>query len=255
MVQAIILAAGRGHRLNAGRSPRPKCLHEVGGMLLIQYQLLYLANAGIHDVVMVVGFEQGQIRDAVGTAGRYVVNERFDQTNSLYSFLLSRPLICDDVVVMNADLFVAPQLLTLLDQAGGDALLYDSDSGHDDEHMKVAVAGGLLEEMAKDLPASRISGENLGMLRFSADTAQHVFAAAEAIVSNGGERAWLAAAVDQIAADRPIHCLDVAGAPWIEIDFPEDLARAWDEVLPSLADPRRQEEQLALLRLAELISR
>jgi choline kinase len=31
-----------------------------------------------------------------------------------------------------------------------------------------------------------------------------------------------------------IDCLDITGLPWIEIDFPEDLERAHDEILPAL---------------------
>ena len=37
------------------------------------------------------------------------------------------------------------------------------------------------------------------------------------------------------AADHPITCIDVAGWPWVEIDFPEDLARARHEVFPRVA--------------------
>ena len=185
-----------------------------------------LADADIHDVVMVVGFEQDQVREAVGTAARYAVNERFAETNSLCSFLRARPLIEDDLLVMNADVLVDPPLVTRLAEHGGDALLYDSGSGEDDEHMKVAVEAGRLVEMAKDLPADRTDGENLGLLRFSLGTAERVFRSAEDIAADQGEQAWLATAVNRTVAERPIHCLDVAGSPWIEIDFPLDLDRA-----------------------------
>jgi len=31
-----------------------------------------------------------------------------------------------------------------------------------------------------------------------------------------------------------IDCLDITGLPWIEIDFPEDLERAHDVILPKI---------------------
>lgn len=233
-MQAIILAAGQGCRLNGVTTPRPKCLYEVGGFSLLHHQLSALADAGVHDVVVVVGFQQHRIRRAAGGLARFVVNERFAETNSLSSFLLARPLVDTDVVVLNSDVYFHPGLLGLLVAAEGDALLYDSSSGQDQEHMKVSVRDATLVEISKDLSWSRTDGENVGLLRFSRLTAEHLFDAGEVIVANGGERSWLAAAVTRVSADRPIHCIDVAGLPWVEIDFPHDLVRARNEVFPAV---------------------
>lgn len=250
-MQAIILAAGRGRRLG---DRRPKCLQEVGGAALVDHQLRALADAGIHDVVIVIGFEADQVREVVGNSARYVVNERFAETNSLYSFLLARPLVDEDVVVMNSDVYVAPELVRALARAEGDAFLYDSSSGHDREHMKVQVVGGVLVEMAKDLPPGRTCGENVGMLRLSAGTADLTFdAAAVLLAGNGGEGHFLAAAVNCTAAHRPIRCLDVAGTPWIEIDYPEDLDRARTEVFPAVVGSPWREERLALAGATYLV--
>lgn len=233
-MQAIILAAGQGLRLRDRRG-RPKCLREVGGSTLVHHQVRALTQAGVEDVSIVVGYEREQVRSAVGPGVRYVVNPRFAETNSMYSFLLARPVIHDDVVVMNSDLFFDPSMIPRLLESGDDALLYDSDSGEDDEEMKVEVVDGHLVEMAKDLPPDRVSGENVGILRLSAAAALDAIAAAHAITAEGGERAWLAAAINRILPDHPIHCRDVSGSSWVEIDFPADLDRARTEILPSIA--------------------
>lgn len=67
-MQAIILAAGQGCRLNGNSTPRPKCLYELGGVALLHHQLRTLAQAGISDVVIVAGFQPDRIRQAVGTS-------------------------------------------------------------------------------------------------------------------------------------------------------------------------------------------
>jgi choline kinase len=233
-MQAVILAAGQGCRLNGSASPRPKCLYEVGGVPLVYHQLLALADVGIHDVVMVVGFQHDRIRLAVGSAARFVVNERFAETNSLWSFLLAGPLVDSDVVVMNSDVYFHPELLVRLLKADGDALLYDSSSGHEDEHMKVWVRQRTLVGMAKDLPVPRIQGENVGLLRLSAATVRRIFDSGREIIERHGELSWLAVALSQVATTRPIRCIDVAGLPWVEIDFPQDLHRARNEVFPAV---------------------
>ncbi len=233
-MQALILAAGQGSRLGDQRG-RPKCLREIGGVPLVHYQLAALEAAGITDVVMVVGFGAEQVRDAVGPAATYVVNERFAETNSMVSFMLGQRLVRDDVVVLNCDVFGHPAMTRMLADADGDALLYDSGSGDEDEQMKVHLREGRLVEMSKTLPASLVGGENVGMLRMSRDTAAAVGEAATAIAEAGGHRGWLASAVNEVAADHSFRCLDVAGWPWVEIDFPEDLVRARAEVFPEVA--------------------
>ena len=140
-----------------------------------------------------------------------------------------------DVIVMNSDLYFHPALLVRLRELEGDALLYDSASGEEDEQMKVRVDHGRLVEMSKVMRSDRVCGENVGMLRLSSTSMRHVADAARAIAAAGGERAWLAAAINQVAVDHPIRCVDVAGWPWVEIDFPEDLARARSEVFPAVA--------------------
>jgi L-glutamine-phosphate cytidylyltransferase len=233
-VQSIILAAGVGMRLRDRRG-RPKALQEVGGVPLVHHQLAALADVGITDVTVVVGHAQQQVRAALGDSVRYVVNPAFRETNSMYSFMLAGGQVRDDVVVLNCDVFLHPALVARLVEADGDALLYDSSSGHEDEHMKVAISGGRLVEMSKEMARERICGENVGVLRLSARTVTDVLAAAREIVASGDRRAWLAAAINRVTARHPIGCLDVAPWPWVEVDFPEDLVRARAEVLPALA--------------------
>lgn len=232
-VQAIILAAGVGMRLRDRRS-RPKCLRVVGGATLVEHQLAILAGVGVTDVTLVVGHAEKEIRARLGSRVRYVVNKAFEDTNSLYSFLLAAQEAQDDVIVMNCDVFFHPDLLSRLVMADGDALLYDSESGDEDEHMKVRISGGHLVEMSKVLPGYQVHGENVGVIRLSRQAVKDAAAAARQIVATGGRRAWLAAAINEVAGVHPIECLDVAGRPWVEIDFPEDLLRARTEVLPAL---------------------
>ncbi|MDX6359285.1 MAG: hypothetical protein QOH37_2339 [Nocardioidaceae bacterium] len=206
------------------------------------HQLASLARVGVRDVVIVVGYEQQQVRDVVGRGARYVVNDRFVQTNSMYSFLLAHRAVDQDVIVMNSDLFFHPDLPARLCERQGNALLYDSRSGEDPEHMKVRVADGHLVEMSKVMPRARVSGENVGMLRLTAKTVARMAGAARAVMAVGGDRAWLASAVNRVAAAERIQCVDVAGSPWVEIDFPHDLDRARTEVLPAVAEAIGLEE-------------
>jgi choline kinase len=231
-MDAIILAAGSGKRLGTGR---PKCLTVIGGRRLIDHQLDALAAAGVRNPVVVVGYKRDQVCAALAGRARIVVNERYAHTNSLYSFLLAREHVDGATFVLNADVLFDPLVAQRLARRPGSAIACDSTSGDEPEHMKVEVRGGRLRSMSKSLAAPHCAGENLGLLWLDEVAVQEAFAAAQRLVARGGERAWLAAAVNAVARRETIECLDVAGTPWVEIDFPADLAHARRTVWPAIA--------------------
>ena len=100
--------------------------------------------------------------------------------------------------------------------------------------MKVELNGDVLTSMSKFLPAHRNNGENVGILYFDERAAQLLFHEAEAALKAGGRKMWMAAAVQRVARHTPLHAVDVADLPWIEIDFPEDLASARQDVWPAI---------------------
>jgi choline kinase len=100
--------------------------------------------------------------------------------------------------------------------------------------MKVALWQDWLVHMSKDLPADLTRGENVGIVRMSQRTAQNAFGVADRLLASGRMRDWLASAVNGAARRHLFRGVDVAGLPWTEIDFPEDLQRARSEVWPNI---------------------
>jgi len=164
-----------------------------------------------------------------------IINERFASTNSLYSFHLAEAAVEDDAVILNADVLFDPSGLDALLSAGTSALLCDSSSGGEAEHMKIAARDETLLEMRKDLPAGRCVAENVGVLYLDPPALTDAFVAARSLVYQGrGSTEWLSSAVNRIAWRHPIACVDVAGLPWVEIDYPEDLAYAEEHLWPQI---------------------
>jgi hypothetical protein len=73
------------------------------------------------------------------------------------------------------------------------------------------------------------------MIRLSGPATEAAFDTAGLLVSAGRTRDWVTAAISRMARDHRVDCMDVAGLPWAEIDFPEDLEHARDHVLPAIA--------------------
>ncbi|MDT4959718.1 MAG: L-glutamine-phosphate cytidylyltransferase [Pseudonocardiales bacterium] len=230
-MHGLILAAGCGSRLG---TLSPKCLAEVGGRSLLRIQLDALREAGIDDITVVVGYRHEEIRAAAFGEVTFVQNDRFAETNSMYSFHLARSAVEGDVVVLNSDVVFPSELLNRVLDVGGSALAFDSGSGDDEEHMKVRLDDGRLVAMSKDLPPAATDGENVGLMHLSAPAARACFAAAAALVDAGHQLGWLAQAVTAVADTHPICGVDIAGLPWVEIDFPDDLEAARSEIWPSI---------------------
>jgi len=230
-MDALILAAGQGSRLKRGC---PKCLIESGGRPLIHRQLDALYGAGVDRVIVVAGYQIGRVRRALPSDAVIVPNRLYADTNSLYSFWLARGEVGNDVLVLNSDVLFPSLLADLLARWRGSALAYDSRSGEDEEHMKVAVRRGALEAMSKSLPPARTAGENVGSIRLSGAATRAAFDAAHRLVAAGRSRDWLASAIERAARAHRLQCLDIAGLPWVEIDFPEDLAYARACVAPAI---------------------
>lgn len=233
-VQAVILAAGRGSRLRQLTDGTPKCLVEVGGRTLLEHQLTALEHLGVEDVTIVTGYRGADVRRVVGGRARFVVNEAWGSTNSLYSVALCRDCIQGDMLVLNCDVLAHPLALHRLLEAGPNAFLYDSSSGEAEEEMKVELRGGRLTAMSKSLPPHRSHGENVGILHFDSAATRALFRHAGDLLAQGGRDAWMAAAVERLAREVRLRGIDIADLPWIEIDFPEDLERARYQVWPQL---------------------
>lgn len=237
--RAIVLAAGRGTRLAGLFGEIPKCMLGLGRVTLLERQLASLRLAGVRDITVVTGYQAPRVAELCRGLADVLENERYAETNSLYSLWMARALLRDGFVVLNGDVLFHPQLIDdLLSSRQEDALLVafrdGSTAPFTDEEMKVKVRGGRVVDIAKTLAASETDGENVGMARFSSDGAQLLVELMDGLVAAGHVRDWAPRAFQAFAAQRPLHAIGTRGFPWIEIDFPEDYQRAVSEVLPLL---------------------
>jgi choline kinase len=243
-IQAVILAGGVGSRLGAATKDRPKCLVEVGGIPLIKHQLEALADHGVGPVLIVLGYKAEAVREVVGEAADYVVNTRYEETNSLYSLWLARNWVKGPFLLLNCDLLFHPDILDRVLENGGSVLAYDSTSLGGREQTKVAIRDGRVLDLGKDIPAGASRGENLGLLKFDAEGARALFESVEILIEQGHEKTWVTEAVRTTCSKVPIRGVNVAGLPWAEIDFPYDLDRARREVWPAIVRSRSRPARL-----------
>lgn len=120
--KAILLAAGAGRRLGSFSDAHPKPLLKINGTPILGNCLSRLKEAGVEDVVIVVGHFADQIKafagtDYAGLAIRYVDSDRFATTNNIYSLWLARDELNENILLVEADIFFDGKLLPALQEA------------------------------------------------------------------------------------------------------------------------------------------
>ena len=120
-MKAIILAAGMGTRLRPITVSVPKCLVPVNSKPILEHQFEALWQAGIREVVLVVGHLAKLLADKYGTSYggmniHYVENRLYDRTNNIYSLWLARQHMNSQVLLLEGDLVFEPELLRRLTQ-------------------------------------------------------------------------------------------------------------------------------------------
>ncbi len=88
-MNAVIVAAGKGTRINGSDEPKPKPLFQCHGKFLIEYVIENLKKAGINHIYIIVGFMKEKIMDALGDGSKYhltltyIENSEYEKANGL----------------------------------------------------------------------------------------------------------------------------------------------------------------------------
>lgn len=240
-MRAIILAAGVGWRLKPQTEATPKCLLEFGGKTLLRRYLEAFAALGIPEAVLVVGYLKEQVaaeaaRGPAEVRVRVVENDRYMRGNIL-SLWQARHEFDDDVLIMDADVLYPRELLArLLATPDANAIAVDEQLQDTGEEQKVICEDGWVVEVTKKIGQDpRVRGEAVGMLRLSTEAAEILRGILEEFIETGKDSLEYEDAFRELAGEVPIGVVEVGDLPWIEIDFPEDLARAREEILPKVA--------------------
>jgi choline kinase len=247
-MRAIILAAGRGIRLEqAAEDQLPKCLLRFGGMTLLERHLRLLRSAGVEDVVLALGWRYELVEAELERLEwrprpQIVLNPRFELGSVLTVHTAAEAMTRGgDVLLMDADVLYHDSIMAAL-VAGRmpvNRLLIDRDFEAGDEPVKVCVRAGvpieLRKQLAPDLKYDTI-GESVGFFRFDTAGARRLAAIVSDYVGSDRARMPHEEAVRDLLREgsQVVEVADVTGSPWIEIDFPSDVSRAAQEVLPQL---------------------
>lgn len=231
-MRALILAAGRGRRLGAATSDRPKGLVELRGRPLIAWQLDALRSAGVEEVAIVRGYRG----DALAFEATWFDNPRWAETNMVSSLACAEAwLAAGPCLVSYADIVYAPEAARILRDAPGDvALAYDTrwlelwrerfdDPLVDAESFRVDAAGVLREIGGRAESVDAIGGQYMGLLKLTPAGAARLLARHRALPGAERDRIDVTALLALLVREgEEIRAVPFDGW-WCEVDSPSDL--------------------------------
>ena len=246
-MKALVLAGGRGRRLEGHTAERPKCMLPFAGRPLIQYSLDNCVRTRPDEIVIVVGYLAEQIVNEFGTDYqgvriRYAIQH--EQKGLVHAIETATPFLgCADFM-----LFLADEILCDPDHAGmleryraGDVFgLCGVTQPEDPEHVRATYAvledqdGRILRLVEKPRRAiNRLQGT--GNVLFSHGLLGYITATPIHALRNERELPDLIqCAIDDglVVKSYPI------GGRYINLNTPHDIARAERELAGQSVGPQ-----------------
>ncbi|MFQ5716813.1 MAG: NTP transferase domain-containing protein [Nitrospinales bacterium] len=242
-MKAIILAAGEGSRLRPLTNSKPKCLVELAGKPLLDWQIDALRRCGVRDIVVVRGYRADRIERA---DVRFYDNPSYATTNMVASLWRAAGEFTEDIVVSYADIVYAGEVLAALINCPKDiAVVVDrkwkpyweerfEDPLSDAESLKIDSQGNITSIGQKPDALSEIEGQYIGLMKFTKGGLKLIQESYDNAIS--GEKAWgQSKPVERaymtdllqglILEGIPVRAVEVSGG-WLEIDSLSDYELA-----------------------------
>jgi choline kinase len=236
-VIGLVLAAGAGRRLRPYTDSLPKTLVPVGdGTTILDIALRNLAEVGLTDVAVVVGYAAGAVRERRaalerrhGVALDLIPNDRAQEWNNAYSLWLAREHLAGGGLLLNGDT-VHPVSVekTLLGQRGPEILLaVDRVKSLADEEMKVTLdPAGQVRRIHKSLDPVTADGEYIGAALIEPAAAAGLAAALETTWRRDPDLYYEDGFQEYADRGGQVRAAAIGAVEWVEVDNQADLARA-----------------------------
>ncbi|MFC1991678.1 bifunctional sugar-1-phosphate nucleotidylyltransferase/acetyltransferase [Chloroflexota bacterium] len=107
MKQAVILAAGEGQRLRPFTVTKPKTMLSIADKPILQYVVEALAQNGIRDIIIVVGYRREQVFNYMGDGEQFGVKIVYitqdKQLGTAHALMQTREAVGDEFLVLPGD--------------------------------------------------------------------------------------------------------------------------------------------------------
>lgn len=238
-MKALILAAGYGKRLCPITDTIPKAMVSVNGIPLLENLLNCLIELGIKDIGIVVGHMAEYIRESVGDNWHgakisYYFNNRYMETNNVFSLYQASDFCDDDMLLLECDIFCRKEMVKKLLSANGECAILVS-------AYNPLTMDGTVVEVVGDKVSALILGKwqqegydytnkkkTVNMYRFAKEFLKKYMSMLKWYVEMMSENSYYEKVLGALIyyQECDVRVVEVSEDMWCEIDDLEDLERA-----------------------------
>jgi bifunctional UDP-N-acetylglucosamine pyrophosphorylase/glucosamine-1-phosphate N-acetyltransferase len=217
--KALVLAAGRGTRLQPVTSDTSKCMLPLLGKPILGHILDALKTSGIKDVEIVVGYKKEKIIEHFGDGSNHGLNisyiEQKDRDGTASAVGLSK--FNEDFVALNGDTIVdAKDIKKILENHSGETVLGVRKVEDPQNYGIIEAEGGKVTSIVEKPTSGRSNMANAGLYVFSPAIFQAI---GKTIKSERGEREITSSIGIQIEEGREVNSVELSGI-WSDIGNP-----------------------------------
>ena len=175
-MKAIILAAGKGVRLQPLTKKTPKCLVELFGKNLLEWQIEAYKNHDINDITIVKGYKGEMINFPDIT---YFTNKKYKSTNMVETLFCAREKMNNSVIISYGDIIFEKKILSKLINSKHDIsvvvdrnwkklwdLRFDNPL-KDAESLRIDENSGRILSIGQSIESfEEIEGQYIGLMKF-----------------------------------------------------------------------------------------
>ena len=242
MINAIILAAGSGIRLDEYTQDIPKTLVDINGKSILERQISLLRKHKVKEIFVVTGYKKETyvLKDV-----EYFFNPKYSETEQLTSMMVARRKIFGDVLIIFGDIIFDSAILKQVLASNDDITIpidLDWEKSYEEEPNKPADKVLVNQKKIVKISAKEISlesknevGEFLGIIKLSTAGSKILVKKYEELEkSHTGkfhdadslDKAKLVDILQELIDSKIEISPSIISGKWCEIDTPKDLERA-----------------------------
>jgi len=223
MKQAVILAAGEGQRLRPFTVTKPKVMLSIAGKPILQYVIESLAQNGIRNIVLVVGYRKEQVFDYLGSGEQlgvditYITQER--QLGTAHALAQAKAATEKEFLVLPGDNLIDVEAIAQFVAIKPEAMLV-SRVDNPVRYGVVTVEQGVVRDIVEKPKEAKGNIVNTGIYAFT----KKIFGFIEAQLDIPD------VLNSMIAQGYPINAKEIDGT-WLDVVYPWDILSLNDAVL------------------------
>ena len=214
-MKAVILAAGEGQRLRPFTANKPKVMIKVANKPILEYVVEALRDAGIRDIVMVVGYKRRKIMDYFGDGSKwnvrieYVVQE--NQLGTAHALKQAEGYVEDKFIVLAGDNIVDSKTISKIEEPW--TLVYKI--SEDPSKYGVIIMSDNKVERIIEKPKEPISNiVNTGIYCFTSEIFDII-----------GNETDLVSVVNRMIVEKGYEFKCIEANVWLDVVYPWDIVK------------------------------